>query len=84
MQPCESPLAGGRPAAIPRLKRVLELATRASQPAAASPVHLLLVLVEGDEPACEHLAARGVDLHALASATRRILGTPASVRPQAR
>jgi hypothetical protein len=70
---CESPLAGQPLALIPRMKRLLERATRSARPQLATPGHLLLVLVTGDEPACEFLAAVGVDLAALAAATRRQL-----------
>lgn len=68
---CDSPLAGHRLAPIPRVKRLLERATRAARPGPASSRHLLLVLLTGNEPASEVLEALGVDLDALASATRR-------------
>jgi ATP-dependent Clp protease ATP-binding subunit ClpA len=68
---CESPLAGRPLALIPRMKRLLERATRAARPQLATPEHLLLVLVTGNEPACEILSAAGVDLVGLAAATRR-------------
>jgi hypothetical protein len=68
---CESPLAGQPLALIPRVKRLLERASREARPRLASPSHLLLVLVTGNEPACEILTSLGVDLTALAAATRR-------------
>jgi ATP-dependent Clp protease ATP-binding subunit ClpA len=67
---CDSPLTGQPPGLIPRVKRLLERATRAARPQLASPSHLLLALVAGNEPACEVLTALGVDLDALATATR--------------
>ena len=67
---CDSPLAGQPLSLIPRVKRLLERASRAARPELASPNHLLLALVTGDEPACEILTALGVDLAALATATR--------------
>ncbi|MGH9010732.1 MAG: Clp protease N-terminal domain-containing protein [Acidimicrobiia bacterium] len=70
---CESPLAGQPLALIPRVKRLLERATRAARPQLATPGHLLLVLVTGNEPAGEILSAAGVDLAALEAATRRQL-----------
>ncbi len=69
--PRDSPLAGQRLELIPRVKRLLARATRAACPRLASPSHLLLALVTGSEPACEILDALGVDLDALAAATRR-------------
>ena len=68
---CDSPLAGQPLALIPRVKRLLERATHAARPQLATPCYLLLALLTGDEPACEILRALGVDLTALASATRR-------------
>ena len=68
---CESPLAGQPLAMIPRVKRLLERASREARPQLASPSHLLLALVTGNEPACEILTALGVDLTGLAAATRR-------------
>jgi ClpA/ClpB-like protein len=68
---CDSPLAGQPLALIPRVKRLLDRASHAARPQLALPSHLLLVLVTGDEPACETLSALGVDLTALAAATRR-------------
>lgn len=68
---CDSPLAGQPLALIPRVKRLLERASGAARPQLASPSHLLLVLVTGNEPACEILTTLGVDLTALAAATRR-------------
>ena len=68
---CESPLAGQPLALIPRVKRLLERASREARPDLASPSHLLLVLVTGNEPACEILTTLGIDLTALAAATRQ-------------
>ena len=72
---CNSPLAGQPLALIPRVKRLLERATNAARPQLASPSHLLLALVAGDEPAGELLAGLGVDLPALAAVTRREIAT---------
>jgi hypothetical protein len=68
---CQSPLAGQPLVLIPRVKRLLERASREARPQVASPTHLLLVLVTGNEPACEILTTLGVDLTALAAAARR-------------
>jgi hypothetical protein len=68
---CDSPLAGQPLALIPRVKRLLERASREARPQLASPSHLLLVLVTGNEPACEILTTLGVDLTALVAANRR-------------
>jgi ClpA/ClpB-like protein len=68
---CTSLLVGQPLGLIPRVKRLLERASRAARPQLASPSHLLLALVTGHEPACEVLTALGVDLPALATATRR-------------
>jgi hypothetical protein len=70
---CNSPLAGQQIAMIGRVKKILDRATRAARPCLATPSHLLLALVSGDEPANETLADLGVDLDALADATRRSL-----------
>ena len=67
---CDSPLAGQTLALIPRMKRLLERAGRAARPGAASPGHLLLALVTGNEPAGEVLTSFGVDLFALEASTR--------------
>jgi hypothetical protein len=72
---CDSPLAGRQLGVIPRVKRLLERATRDARPSLATPGHLLLALITGNEPACELLAARGVDLNALANETRRAIGS---------
>ena len=72
---CNSPLAGQPLVLIPRMKRLLERATHAARPKLASPSHLLLAIVTGDEPAGEVLAAIGVDLTGLAAATRRQIAT---------
>ncbi|MGH7255045.1 MAG: Clp protease N-terminal domain-containing protein [Nitrospirales bacterium] len=68
---CDSPLAGRRLGMIPGVKQLLERAVRAARPGLASSRHVLLALVTGNEPACEILATLGVDLAALAAATRR-------------
>jgi ATP-dependent Clp protease ATP-binding subunit ClpA len=80
---CDSPLAGQPLTLIPRTKRLLERATRAARPDLATPEHLLLVLLAGNEPACEILSAAGVDLVALAAATRRQLDEQARRSQQA-
>lgn len=67
---CESPLAGQPLSLTPRVKRLLERASREARPHLASPGHLLLVLITGTEPACEILTTLGVDLRALAAVTR--------------
>ncbi|MEW6471532.1 MAG: Clp protease N-terminal domain-containing protein [Actinomycetota bacterium] len=67
----DSPLAGQPLALIPRVKRLLERGSREARPQLASPSHLLLVLITGNEPACEILTNLGVDLTALVTATRR-------------
>jgi Clp amino terminal domain, pathogenicity island component len=80
---CESPLAGQPLALIPRMKCLLDRATRAARPQLATPGHLLLALVTGNEPADEILCAIGVDLAALAAATRRQLDEQAQPGQQA-
>lgn len=70
---CDSPLTGQRLDPIPRVKRVLERATRAAGHKPASPSYLLHALLTGNEPACEILTAFEVDLEALAGATRRCI-----------
>jgi ATP-dependent Clp protease ATP-binding subunit ClpA len=67
----ESPLAGRRLEPIPRVTRLLRRAVRRARPRLASPADLLLVLLEGNEPAVELLTARGVDASALVQSTRR-------------
>jgi len=68
---CDSPLAGQPLGLIPRVKRLLDRATGAARPQPATPSHLLLTLVSGNEPACEILTALGVDLTALGAAISR-------------
>lgn len=80
---CESPLAGRPLVLIPRVKRLLERAGRDARPRLAAPGHLLLALVTGNEPACEILTALGVDLTALAAATRRELDQRGTTAEQA-
>jgi hypothetical protein len=65
------------------MKRLLERATRVARPDIATPEHLLLVLITGNEPACEILRAAGVDLVALAAATQRQLDEQARRSQQA-
>ena len=67
----ESPLAGGQLPAIPRVTRLLRRATRLASSERTAPVHLLLALLEGNEPACELLDDLAVDVGALTDATRR-------------
>lgn len=71
-RPCKSALLGERWFGVaPRVKRVVELAAAAAAPSSATPLHLLLaVLDEGEGVACQILARRGVDLPAFAAATR--------------
>ncbi len=89
---CTQPLAGPRPGSpltgeplelIPRVKRLLARATRAARPRLAPPSHLLLALITGNEPACEILDALGVDLDALAAATRRSINDGGAVADRA-
>lgn len=80
---CDSPLTGERPYLIPRVKRVLDRATRAARPRLASPSHMLLALIAGNEPACEVLADLGVDLDALGAATRRCVDEAGTERERA-
>ena len=80
---CNSPLAGQQIAMIGRVKKILDRASRAACPGLATPRHLLLALVTGDEPACELLAEFGVDLNALANATRRSLRTDGTAQDRA-
>jgi hypothetical protein len=80
---CNSPLAGRQIAMIGRVKKILDRATRAARPGLATPSHLLLALVTGDEPACELLAEFGVDLDALADATRRSLRADGTAQDRA-
>ena len=75
---CDSPLAGQPLTLIPRVKRLLDRASQAARSQLASPSHLLLTLVTGAEPACEILTVLGVDLTALAAATRREIDRRAS------
>jgi ATP-dependent Clp protease ATP-binding subunit ClpA len=70
---CDSPLAGRTIELIPRVKRLLERATRTARPELASPMHLLLALVAADEPACELLEGMGVNRLELAAAVRRAI-----------
>ncbi|MBN9620151.1 MAG: hypothetical protein J0H43_10550, partial [Actinobacteria bacterium] len=78
-----SPLAGQQIAMIGRVKKLLDRATRAARPGLATPSHLLLALVTGDEPANETLADFGVDLAALAEATRRSLRADGTAQDRA-
>lgn len=70
---CDSPLAGNQLGIIPRVKRLLHRADRDSRPGPVTPNRLLLALLEGNEPACERLAAAGVDLDTLTALTRRTI-----------
>ena len=71
-RPFESALVGERSMGMaPRLKRVIELAVKQSAPRPATPLHLLLAVVEeGQGVAWRILVQRGVDLLALAGAAR--------------
>jgi Clp amino terminal domain, pathogenicity island component len=80
---CHSPLAGQQIAMIGRVKKILDRATRAARPGLAAPSHVLLALVTDDEPACELLADFGVDLDALAEATRRSLRADGTAQDRA-
>jgi ATP-dependent Clp protease ATP-binding subunit ClpA len=70
---CDSPLGGRQLGIIPRVKRVLDRATRDAAPGLATPAHLLLTLVTANEPAGEVLAAQGVDLKSLAAQIRNAI-----------
>lgn len=80
---CNSPLAGQQIAMIGRVKKILDRATRAARPDLATPRHVLLVLVTGDEPAADTLADFGVDIDALAEATRRSLRADGTAQDRA-
>ena len=73
-RPCDSALVGRRWFGLaPRLKKVVEMATRHAAPAPATPSHLLLaVLEEGDGVACQILKARHVDMVALQEAVTQL------------
>jgi ATP-dependent Clp protease ATP-binding subunit ClpA len=76
-RPCDSALAGGPWLGLaPRVKRVVEMAVARAAPAAATPLHLLLaILDEGKGVACQILAARNVDMVALHAAALEQLGS---------
>ena len=75
-RPHRSALTGSRCVGMaPRLKRALALATRRAAPRPATPVHLLLgILEEGEGIACLILSRRGVDLRSLSSEVRSLTG----------
>ena len=55
----------------PRLKRVIEMATKAAAPALATPAHLLWAIAEeGEGVACRILADRRIDVAHVAAAAR--------------
>jgi ATP-dependent Clp protease ATP-binding subunit ClpA len=55
----------------PRLKKVLELATRHAAPALTTPTHLLLAIVEeGNGVACQILERRGIKLAVVTTAAQ--------------
>jgi ATP-dependent Clp protease ATP-binding subunit ClpA len=55
----------------PRLKRVVEMATKEATPALTTPAHLLWAIAEeGEGVACQILADRGIDLAHVAAAAR--------------
>lgn len=68
-----SPLTGLRPEPIPRVKHLVKRAVHVARPQLASPPHLLLALINGNEPACEILTEHGVNLDEISRATRRQL-----------
>jgi ATP-dependent Clp protease ATP-binding subunit ClpA len=70
---CDSPLGGRRLPLIPRVKRLLDRATREAEPELATPAHLLLAMITADEPAGEVLTAQRVDLEFLAAQTRNAM-----------
>jgi ATP-dependent Clp protease ATP-binding subunit ClpA len=58
----------------PRLKRVIEMAVKQSSPQPATPLHLLVAMIEeGQGVACRILSQRGVDLPSLAASARPLL-----------
>jgi ATP-dependent Clp protease ATP-binding subunit ClpA len=73
LQLAPSMLVGGRGFGVaPRVKRVLEMATQRAAPALATPAHLLWGMAEeGEGVACQILAARGIDVAAVAAAAQR-------------
>lgn len=76
----DSPLAGQPLELIPRVERLLSRAARAARPRLASPGHLLLALITGNEPANEILDVLGVDLDALAAETMHSIDEGAAGR----
>ncbi|MGH9116890.1 MAG: Clp protease N-terminal domain-containing protein [Acidimicrobiales bacterium] len=72
LQPAPSTLLGIRGFGLaPRVKRVMELARQRAAPALANPAHLLSgIAEEGEGGACQILAARGIDVAALATESR--------------
>jgi ATP-dependent Clp protease ATP-binding subunit ClpA len=70
--PCNSALLDRRRFGFaPRLKAVLEIATKAAAPTPVSPAHLLLgILDEGKGVACQILARRSIDIAGLGAAAR--------------
>jgi hypothetical protein len=69
-RPCESALVGEHSlGAAPRLKRVVQMAAKASSPHRATPLYVLSsMLDEGEGVACRILAERDVNLGALSAA----------------
>jgi hypothetical protein len=73
-------LGGLHPEPIPRVTRLVRRAARAARPHPASPRHLLLELLSGNEPACEVLTEHGADLDEIDRSTRHQLKTDAAAR----
>ncbi|MGH8862548.1 MAG: Clp protease N-terminal domain-containing protein, partial [Jatrophihabitantaceae bacterium] len=80
---CDSPLAGNQLGIIPRVKRVLDRATRDARPRLLSPAHLLLTLVTADEIAREILDAQDADREAIAAAARQAISASETPRRRA-
>lgn len=78
-----SPLTGSHPEPIPRVRRLVKRAVRAARPQLAAPPHLLLALINGNEPASEVLTEYGVNLDEIARTTRRQLETNQSAQGDA-
>jgi ATP-dependent Clp protease ATP-binding subunit ClpA len=74
-RPIDSAVVGGRWLGMaPRLKRVIEMAVKQAAPQPATPLHLLLAMVEeGQGVACRILAQRGVDLASVAASAGAVL-----------
>lgn len=70
-----NPLAPAPPEPIPRMRRLLRRADRDARPGPVTPSHLLLALLNGQEPACELLTDLDIDLAALTAQARKTAST---------